>query len=122
MCTLFPSSLFCAKNIFSLGVLFLIVPQSYIHTQWCSFFHCSTMLSTPCIILPSHLLVALPCNLSYFCIVTLLLHSIMILHLHIPSHFSNIIGLFFIVSTYFILNTFPSFVAFSLCVVIIILL
>jgi len=48
-----------------------------------------------------HHIVALPCNLSYFCIFTLLLHSIMILHLHIPSHFINIIGLFFIVSTCF---------------------
>jgi hypothetical protein len=60
---------FVQKNIFSFGVLFSIIPQSYLHTQWRSFFHCSTILRTPCIILP--------------------------LHLHIPSRSINIIGLFF---------------------------
>lgn len=114
MCTLFPSSLFCAKNIFSFDACFSIVPQSYIHTQWCSFFHCYTILHTPCIILPLHLhIVALPCTLSYFCIFTLMVCSIVILHLHIPLLFINIIGMFFLLSLYW--DVFTSLCFYLLC-------
>jgi hypothetical protein len=89
-------SCFVRKNIFNFNVFFSIVPQSYIHTQWHYFSHCSTILHIPCIILHLHIhIVALPCNLSYFYIFTLLLRSIVIIHLHIPSHFINIIGLLF---------------------------
>jgi hypothetical protein len=69
--------------------------QKYSHF-WHFFSHHFTILYTPCTILLLYLhIIACFCVLFYFCIFTLLLHYVVILHLHTLSRFINVIWMFF---------------------------